>query len=448
MRTYGYDYAFALSVDEVNKILTDNLKSINLELKYTGQDEDSGSTITMDAKVAPWQIIKGGQNSLLRFSMPLTSGSLSIKGPINKSYNLSNITVLIEVTLGWLGAGSQQSAGSGNTTELIFSPTKTKDPKNPGYVAVVNILDPDKRLDTIGNGLIRKYIANILFENKDKINFIFANVFPKPNNVGSWLTPYKWIYYYSTGKSFDALCFLCMLSDKQWPSNPAFDSSALKDGNNATILIAQEIFFRKIVYPSVTSTFTGGFSVNVHADETCAIVNNGNFNINTSKGAITANNFKLTTSDSGNGLKTYTSGSGPLKFFFGLGDLPNASYSWSCQNTNPLQYVNNQINFLKDGNPVTHHDQDIPWYDWIILVALGITSLPGLISVIVDSVNDFSDKVNNVGIGNINSNLGHAVAGSVVNLANLINWSAKNGQGFKANTSGLDGALYVHGNLN
>ena len=450
MRTYGYDYSFAISIDEVNKILNENLKNIDLELKYSGNDPQSGSTINMDAKSAPWQIIEGGQNSLLRFSMPFTDGYLSIEGPISKSYDLTNVTVLIEVTLGWLGSSTlQETEGSGNLTQLIFSPTGTKDPKNPGYVAVVNILDPDKRLDTIGLGLLRTYTADILFENKDKINYIFADVFPKPNNVSSWLNPYKWVYYYSTGASYDALCFLCTLTNKPLPINPAFDSSALISGSNANILISQESFFENVVLPSVKSTFSGGnFTVSVNTDESCKIKNGKNFNVKTDKGTITADSFKLTTSDDGNGLKTKTSGGGPLKFFFGLGKLPNANYSWSCQDTNPLHYANDQITFLKDKHPITHHDQNIPWYDWVLLVVVGITSLPGLISVIVDSINDFSDQVNNVGIGNINNNLSKAISNSVVNLANLIDWSTKDGQKFNANNAGLNGALYVHGNIN
>ncbi|MPQ49268.1 TULIP family P47-like protein [Marinifilum sp. N1E240] len=449
MRTYGYDYSFAISIDEVNKILIDNLKNVDLELKYCGEDSQSGSTITLDAKFDPWQIIKGGQNSLLRYSMPVEDGYLSIEGPITKSYDLTNVTILIEVTLGWLGSSDrQETQGSKDITKLIFSPTDTKDPKNPGYVAVVNILDPDKQLDTIGLGLLRNYTSNILFENKDKMNYIFADVFPKPKNVSSWLDPYKWIYYYSTGESYDALCFLCTLTDKVLPSNPAFDSAALVKDSNANILISQESFFNNVVLPSVKSTFSGGkFSLSVSVDESCTIKNSEDFNVKTDEGTITADSLKLTTSDDGNGLKTKTSGGGSLKFFFGLAKLPNASYSWSCEDINPLLYTNDQITFSKDKNPVTHHDQSIPWYDWTLLVAVGITSLPGLISVIVDSINDFSDQVNDVGIGNINSNLDKAISNSVVNLANLIDWSTKDGQQFTSNNAGLNGALYVHGNL-
>lgn len=450
MRTYGYDYSFAVSVDEVNKILVENLDNVDLELKYSGTDSQSGSAISLDAKMDPWQIIKGGQNALLRFSMPISDGYMSIEGPISNSYDLTNVTILIEVSLGWLGSSDiQETSGIGDITQLIFSPTQTKDPDNPGYVAVVNILDPDKRLDTVGLGLLRNYTQNILYENREKINYIFADVFPKPNNLSSWLNPYKWIYYYSTGKSYDALCFLCMLRDTAWPESPAFDSTSLTSDTNATILVSQETFFNNVVLPSVKSTFSGGdFSTDVSTDESCTIKNGKDFNVKTSDGNITASSFKLTTSDGGNGLKTKTSGGGSLKFFFGLTKLPNASYSWSCEDTNPLQYKDDNITFLADSNPVTHHDQTIHWYDWVLLVVVGITSLPGLISIIVDSIDDFSDQVNDVGINNINDGLSTAVSGAMVNLANVINWSTKDGQKFVSSKAGLNGALYVYGNLN
>ena len=212
--------------------------------------------------------------------------------------------------------------------------------------------------------------------------------------------------------------------------------------------MSQESFFEHVIMPSVKSAFPSGqFSLSVNTEELCTITNNGDFSVNTSKGDINADSFKLTTSNSGNGLTSITSGGGPLKFFFGIANLPDASYSWSCESSNPLQYSHEMITFLKDNNPITHHDQTIHWYDWVLLVVVGITSLPGLISFIVDSINDFSDQVNNVGIGNINSNLEAAVVGSMINLANLIDWN-KNGQTFSSTSAGLDGAMSVYGDLN
>ena len=52
MSTYGYDYSSALYVDEVNKILKDNLQHIDLELNYSDQETESGSMITLNATMS------------------------------------------------------------------------------------------------------------------------------------------------------------------------------------------------------------------------------------------------------------------------------------------------------------------------------------------------------------------------------------------------------------
>jgi len=450
MKTYGYDYSFGISVDEVNKILISNLQNVNLELKYSGIDKESGSTITIDAKMKPWQIVTdGSQNKLLRFSMPLSDGYMAVEGKfLSKSYDLTNVTMIVEVTLSWLDAGGNSgSEGTGEYTNLVFSPTQSDEPDNDGYVAIVKVLDPDKRLDTIGLGILKSYTADILIENRETVNYIFASVFPTIEGKGSWLTPYKWIYYYCVGKSYDALCFLCLIQDTAWPSNPAFDSKTLTSANNTTILISQEAFFNHTVLSSVKETFTDGtFSMSVDDNENCKITNSGDFSVKTDKGDITASSYKLTPSNAGDGLTSLASGGGPLKFLFGLVKLPGASYSWSCQDTNQAAFKNNMIVFEADLNPIEKHDQTIHWYDWVILIAAGITSLPGLISLIVDSINDFSDRVNDIGLTNINSGLSNAMGGSVLNMAKIVNWN-EGGKKFSVSEAGLDGAIYVYGNL-
>ncbi len=64
----------------------------------------------------------------------------------------------------------------------------------------------------------------------------------------------------------------------------------------------------------------------------------------------------------------------------------------------------------------------------------------------MDAVNGFSDDVNVLGMKDINDTLQTAVGGSVVNLTTLLNWEA-GGQSFQATAAGLDGALYVKGNI-
>jgi hypothetical protein len=118
MSTYGYEYSFAVP---------------ELELAYTDQDTECGFMIRLNATMSTWQLIKDSQNSSLRFSIPLLKGELNIEGPIPGNYDLANVTILIEVTSG---------------------------------VPEVAILDPYNKLGTGGKRLLRHYMTNALFENK------------------------------------------------------------------------------------------------------------------------------------------------------------------------------------------------------------------------------------------------------------------------------------------
>ncbi len=446
MLTNGYDYVFSLSSDEVNSILTENLTNKNIEVKYNTKDPDSGSTITLNFSLFPWQIVPGGSGTLLNMSLPIKAGYMAIEGGAlpSGSYDLTNVSVIIQIMLGWLGTGDkQQASGSGGTNHLVFSPTTTTK-NNPGYISEVAIIDPDKQLNLIAKGILSSVVLNSLIANKDKLKYIFANVELSPANLSSWLTPVKWQYYYvgsKTGPS--ALCFLCQLSNKSFPPQPTFDAKNLDINNNSLVLISQESFFNNVILPSVEKSFpTGKFTSSTNPEEAVTIKNNGDFNLD----KVTTNSFTLTTSNSGNGLAISSSGGGSLKFLFGLAKLPGASYSWSVSSVNPLSYSNNLVSFNKDNSPTIHHDQTIHWYDWVLLVGLGITNIAGLVSAILDSVNDYYDKSADMGVTNINNRIQGSIDGDVINLKNLISWD-KQERGFSPTDAGLSVSFYVRGNL-
>ena len=287
-------------------------------------------------------------------------------------------------------------------------------------------------------------VTSALIANKDRLSYIFANVNPTPDNVSSWLNPFQWQYYCVDSKTGpSALCFLCQLSNKAFPPQPTFDANNLDASKNVLLLVSQESFFNNVILPSVQKSFpSGSFSSSINSEETVSISNKGDFNV----GQVTTTQFHLTTSNSGNGLAISASGGGPLKFFFGLGNLPDASYSWGITSVNPLQYANSTISFQKDPNPTKTHDQTMYWYDWLILVALGITNIAGLVSAILDGVNNLYDASEGMGIGNINNQIQGSIDGSVTNLSNLISWNNP-GESFSPSTAGLEVSLYVRGDL-
>lgn len=446
MKTYGYNFAFALSIDAVNAIMAKNLAGVDMSIAYASVDEDSGAKLTLNATLGPWQLAPGGENNLINLNLPIVKGAISLQGAgLSGTYDLAGVVPEMQVTLGWVGAGSAQDAtGSGDKTRLSFNPTESSDKNGQGYVATLQVHDPQKKLSAVALGILSDVMAKALYSNKDKIKYIFANVNPIPRGLASWLRPSEWRYFYVGTPTNGALCFLCMLSGSSaMPQAPSFDSTALKAGSNTAILISQPVFFENIVVPGVHAAFPGAnFQLSTTTEEVCTVNNSGEFQVDN----VPAQAFKLTPSNDGNGLALTASGGGPLKFLFGAANLPNASYHWSLSTVSPLQFDGKMLRFAKDANPVMTQDHTIPWYDWILLVVLGVVNITGLISLIYDSVNHFGDRAETVGMANINAGLQNATQGSVANLAALVDWSV-DGRSLTPQDAGTSGALYVHGNL-
>ncbi|WP_323117738.1 TULIP family P47-like protein [Burkholderia alba] len=441
MKTYDYQYAYAISIDEVNDMLKRNLAAVPMRMQFSTTDGDTGSKISLNAELSPWSIVRGGQNTLLRVNVPISQGRLTLEGgAITGDYDLATVSVIVEIRLGWIGAGTQQEAqGASGHTQLIFEPSEAQGQDSPGNVSVIKPIDPNKKLDPVASALLQSYFASALRTNKEALKYILANVNPAPASVASWLNPKRWNYYYTETSSAAALCFLCMLDDTPLPS-PKFDSTSLDSKSNVTVLVSQETFFNHVVLPGVEAAFpSASFSLSCTNDQ-CAITNQHSFDFE----KVTVNNFEIRTSHDGNGLSCNASGGGPLKFLFGLANLPDASYWWSVGTVNPLVFKDPAVSFAEDPNPKLAHDQTVYWYDWILLAVVGIANAVGLASTIYDLVNHFSDGVNKTGMSSINSHIQKATGGNIASLSNLLAWRG-DARHFVAHTAGLNGAFYVQG---
>ncbi len=438
MKTYGFDYAYGISIGTLNAAIATSLANVSMPVVFNTTDPESGTTIALNATLAPWQIVSGGGGDLLHLNITFSDGYLELAGAFNGSFDVSDVVALVEIQLGWVGPGTpQQEQGGGTVTQLTFAPA-TVDPANPGYVSVIGITDPDSGLSTVAKGLLKSYVANALVSNQANVQYILANTNPVPAGLGSWLRPVRWAYFYAD--SVKSLCYLCMMSRQAMPTL-AFDNTAFSQ-NDCALLISQAQFFANVVLPGVQAAFPGGtFSVATD-NENSTLTNQGDFDL----GDISASALTVTTSDAGNGLKVYAAGGGPLKFFFGLSDLPGASYSWNVTSTNVQQFTNGTLSFVADPNPVINQDHTIHWYDWVLLVAVGITDVAGLVSAIYDGIEGFHDQVEKVGVATINTEVQSASGGAVANLQNVVDWKLGVRQ-LSIASAGLNGPLYAQGNF-
>ncbi|HRI72197.1 MAG TPA: hypothetical protein PK156_48520, partial [Polyangium sp.] len=202
MDTYGYDYVYALTKDKVNELLAQNLASVNMPLDYTNKDSVTGAVTTIHVTLSPWSMANGSQNRLVKLNVPIKSGSLSITGlpGVNGEWDMTGVTMLIEVNLGWMGPeDTQELNGQGALTQLVFSPTKSPSVNDPGYVAIIDVIDPSKKLTTAAIGMLKQIAQEAFYENRANLQYIFASVVPTPTGTSTWLRPVKWQYYVASG---------------------------------------------------------------------------------------------------------------------------------------------------------------------------------------------------------------------------------------------------------
>ena len=446
MKTYNFDYTYALTIDTVNEILQLNLALIDLEVSYSRQN--TGSSLTLTGKLAPWSIVTGGSNQLLRFNVLFSSGTLTVEEPTfgTRSYDLAGAIVQIEANLGWLGAGSStNSQGNSDSTGLVFDFHSRTLPGTRGNVSAYQVIDPSGKLQQAGQ-ILRDIMPDLLVQNKDKLQSIFARINPAPGNVGSWLAPKCWDYYYAESGGKGYLCFLCMVSDNPLPSALGFDTSifSLFPNANTFFSISREMFLRNVVLPALQQTFSGSsFSV-ANLCGNWQLLNQNNVTID----KLTATSLICRIDSDGLGLRVTVSGGGPLKFLFGLADLPGAYFSWQVGSLYLLQFdaTKQTVTFLPDPNPCKHADHYVPAADWVLLFVIDILNIAGIASLIYDATAGFINQINNLNVDGVNTCLGQAFGGNPINLANLVDWN-RTGWQLTLQTAGLDGDFYMVADL-
>ncbi len=446
MKTYNFDYTYALTIDTVNEILQQNLAQIDLEVSYSSQTTDSNLTLT--GKLAPWSITTGGSNQLLRFNVPFSSGILTVEESTvgTFSYDLTGVVVQIEANLGWLGADSStNSQGNSDSTGLVFNFQSSDLPGKQGNISAYHVIDTGGKLQQ-AEQILRDIMPDLLVQNKSKLQSIFAQINPTPPNVGSWLAPKCWDYYYAESNGKGYLCFLCMISDNPLPSALGFDTSifSLSPNANTFFSISREIFLRNVVLPALEQTFSGSsFSVE-HLCGNWQLINQNNVSID----KLTATSLTCRIDSDGLGLRVTASGGGPLKFLFGLADLPGAYFNWQVGSLYLLQFnaAKQSVTFLPDPNPCKHADHYVPAGAWVLLFLIDILNIVGIASAIYDATDGFISQINNLNVDGVNTSIGQAFGGNPINLANLVDWNRAGWQ-LTLQTAGLDGDFYIAGNL-
>ncbi len=447
METYGYDIVFACTIDSVNAELALAFEKMDTSCSWSGNDSKDQATVNVNAKLGPWQMVKGGSNKLLRFNIPFESGKMLIDCPVlglkEKEYPLDSCSVEVEISLGWLGTGNVATSGSGSNTQLVFNmQNKGSKPgdKTDGAISVVTYSDTKKHLDQIGAAVLQDIIVELLLANKSKINYVFAQINPVPPSAASWLAPKKWDYFYQEPKSGPAvLCILSVLSEKAMPI-PAFDSSVLSDDCDVFMILSPEQFLKNAVLPGLAASYGNGATAANFVYKTLGgtngyIMNNGHIPTKTASwGADTYHPYitNLAIAIDGSNLTTKIVGDCDITGLAGA----SISFDGTGKSTSNYDPSGQKITF---GNPTTYinHQKHIPWYDWVLGALSG-----GVGIAIIDAV-----------IASVTSTVGQSVEDSVKSTTssgisndsvNTCNWFDKK---MTQKAGGLSGSFWLRGRI-
>lgn len=442
MDTYGYDVAFARTTAAANAALAAWFSSSPpVRLDYSGSDTADNATITLTAVSGPWQIVPGGSNQLLRFSIPIASGSLLVEAPNfhEQTPQLQGVSVTVEIQLGWIdhaAGGAAQPSGTGSASSLVLNmgarATGVGDAA-PGAVATISVDDPAGVLSPVASAVLEEVFADVLIAHRADVSQVFATIVPPPQGTDAWLTPTAWDYYYQEPEQGPAvLCVLITLAGRAQPTTPSFDPTVLATAADTYVVVSELQFLQNAMLPALPAAFGGGtFALQPSGPTTATIVNQGSIPTKTTSwGADTYSPHIDGYSLSIDGSNLVTSVQGGCD----ITGLAGASVSFSGTKTASTSY-DPTTGALSAATPTGQIDSSkhIPWYDWVFGVlsgGVGIAIIDGVIAAVTDT---------------ITTSVGSAVSATVdasitSTVLTVCDWA---GPSTKPVAGGLSGALWL-----
>ncbi|MCA5894860.1 TULIP family P47-like protein [Isoptericola sp. NEAU-Y5] len=398
--TYGFDAAYASTVDTANRALDTWFgKQPPLRLHYDGSDTADQAKIALSSACRPWQIVRGGSNKLLRFAVPLASGTLEVEAPSqgidHASFDLGGVSVVVEVQLGWFPHGPEQTAAGsgGGTARALALNLSTRGAgvgdSTPGAVTTVSVSDPGNKLSELGSAVLAEVFPDVLIAHRADVGHVFATLVPVPDGADAWMNPTAWDYFYQESSQGPAvLCVLTVVTGRTLPATSAFDASVLVAGADRFAVVSGLQLLTHGLLPALPKAFGGGtFAVTPTSDTTATIVNVGPVRTRTTSwGADTyyphIDSYAL--SIDGSDVVTAVQGRCDIT---GLAD---AYITFSGTKTAAMSY-SPDTGALSTGSPSGRIDSSkhIPWYDWVfgaLSGGIGIAIIDGVISAVTDTV--------------------------------------------------------------
>jgi hypothetical protein len=394
MQTFGWDTVFVISNDRVNDALAKNLQSL---LPTFAVQLESDPVITASGNFGSWAIVEGGDGKLLFMKLTIDKGKMEI-GPISLPDHvrvivpdlesvgeivIDGVAIVLSVFLRVLPKPDASAQDLAFFMEHVAH--SASDSSTPGFVTVVNVIDPSGKLSSSQRTLLGAAITDYLVLNAKQISFAFASINLVPPGTNSWLTPVESDYAYleKIGSADGYMAVLSVTTHRAIDQLPRMiDQNAIGGGHTGSYLISDVLFLGNVILPFLPTAYKAAASAFVLDEAARAIRNVRSFEtIPVTSGAITYHPVihSLVVTTDGEGLITTLNGSCDLKA--GI----NMTFGITTHNRASFNADRKSIAFLPDPNPQSRHSADIPWYFWFLgPIAVLITEL--VVKLIADSI--------------------------------------------------------------
>jgi hypothetical protein len=428
METFGWDVVFLCSTNRVNSCLERNMNKLITTFIYSEGD------LEFRGEFGAWKIVLGGSNKLLSFETPVKKGTLKFLG---QEYDISGIVPVMQLQLAFI-----DNATVSGVKDLRFNCTvqgTQPGDTSPGAVTTIN---PDatgkfKPPDPVWS-ILHDNLPKCLIANKEKLEYIFANISLIPPGDASWMAPkaFDYVYIEPVDHQSGYMGILSVITDRDISNlQRNVDTSFLASNYDLFYILSKEKFMQNVLMPQLPVSFGHGATA---ANFQClgdTITNNGNLDCGEIKaGAIYYHPYLngLSIQIQGADIKMNSNGR------FDITGLTDAYVTFTASSTNECRFDANtkQISFAQIASSHDYSKQ-IPWWEYVVSIIGGVIILAIVDSVIAIVTSAVSSSVSNS--LNARGNL------SIANLASVsTKWQGL--EQFNVKDAGLSGCFFMRGN--
>jgi hypothetical protein len=419
----GWDTVSALSVDAVNRALTESTDRLITDFEMSGSRCPRGSSSAASSGRGARSRRSG---NILRLAVPIASGS--IRPTDGAAVDLAGATALVDVSLELL-----PTAEGRNLVLALHKAGQVGDPARPGVVTPVRLDVPPvtkEGLGAVGARLVLDGVVDILTTKAATVSFVFASLNLVSSDSGGWLSPVLSAFrYLETMDGRGHLCVLSVTRRRDIQKLPhTVDPDLLAGSGDLAFAVSEELFQTGLVVPALPEVFGGA------ANAGCFRYDRGKnrvsatraFSVRSIKRGAIRYTPRVTSLDLkvvGDRIELTVNGNCDLKAGITMRWWVTSRFSTS------FDKAGQRLHFSAGSNTRSGHEVHIPW--WFAIGGLLVTDITEFAASMI------SDRMT----GTLRSRLGSTGLGSLAGRS--VRWPGMDD--VRVTEAELDEALLIHG---